>query len=127
MFSKKWMQISVLARSLSLIGAMALTVVAFAAGPSGQGGNGNQATFQQQACGMGEFVDADGDGVCDNAGLGRMWGQGAGGAAFVDANGDGVCDNWADADGDGINDNAPRPQDGTGMKHGRMGRGRGGR
>jgi hypothetical protein len=34
------------------------------------------------------FVDEDGDGVCDNCGLGR--GNGAG---FVDEDGDGVCDN----------------------------------
>lgn len=93
-----------------------------------------------------EFVDADGDGVCDNAGQGRLgagprqsaqgmqgnrtgmsgarragMGQGMGqsmgqGAGFVDANGDGQCDLWQDADGDGVNDNAPR--DGTGNRRG---------
>lgn len=41
------------------------------------------------------FVDADGDGVCDNYGTSRN---------FVDADGDGVCDNygtgrnWVDAE-----------------------------
>ena len=35
--------------------------------------------------GIGHFVDANGDGVCDN--------RGAGGGNYVDANGDGVCDN----------------------------------
>ena len=33
------------------------------------------------------FVDADGDGVCDR------WTEGRG-QNFVDADGDGVCDNW---------------------------------
>lgn len=35
------------------------------------------------------FVDANGDGICDNRGTN---GQGAG---YVDADGDGVCDNRA--------------------------------
>ena len=30
------------------------------------------------------YVDADGDGICDNAGNGR---------GYVDADGDGICDN----------------------------------
>ncbi len=48
------------------------------------------------------FVDADGDGICDN---------GDTHCSFVDADGDGVCDNgdthcsFVDADGDGICDN----------------------
>ena len=37
------------------------------------------------------YVDADWDGVCDNAGVGcGLYGMGRG---YVDANGDGVCDN----------------------------------
>lgn len=58
------------------------------------------------------FVDADGDGICDNYGT---YGCGMG-AGFVDADGDGICDNYGtygcgagtgfvDADGDGICDN----------------------
>ena len=35
--------------------------------------------------GIGHFVDANGDGVCDNRGTGC--------GDYVDANGDGVCDN----------------------------------
>lgn len=35
------------------------------------------------------YVDADGDGVCDN----RPSGAGGNGAGYVDADGDGVCDN----------------------------------
>ena len=39
------------------------------------------------------YVDADGDGICDNCG-GARHGHWAGcGGAFVDADGDGVCDN----------------------------------
>lgn len=48
------------------------------------------------------FVDAHGDGVCDNYGAGT-------GRGFVDADGDGVCDNYG----------------GTGRQGGRLG-GRGG-
>ena len=69
------------------------------------------------------FVDADGDGICDNYGT-----NGCGlGAGYVDADGDGICDNYGtngcglgagyvDADGDGICDN-----------YGTNGCGRGGR
>ena len=49
------------------------------------------------------FVDADGDGVCDNYGAGT-------GRGFVDTDGDGVCDNYGT---------------GTGRQGGRLG-GRGG-
>ena len=46
-------------------------------------------------CGRGQyFVDADGDGICDNCGTGR-------GQYFVDANGDGVCDNYGTGCGRG--------------------------
>ena len=52
----------------------------------------------------GNYVDADGDGICDN--------RGTGGGNYVDADGDGICDNrgtgggnYVDADGDGICDN----------------------
>lgn len=37
------------------------------------------------------------------------------GEDFVDNDGDGVCDNWVDEDGDGMND--LRPLDGSGNKH----------
>ena len=73
------------------------------------------------------YVDADGDGVCDNIGSR---------CAYVDADGDGVCDNcgarhghWAgcggafvDADGDGICDNFQSGQ-GWGRGCGRGGQG----
>jgi len=46
------------------------------------------------------FIDVDGDGICDNAGL---YGKGSGnGAGFIDADGDGVCDNKAAGTGKGL-------------------------
>lgn len=72
-----------------LAAAMVLSTgvaTAFAAGPG---------------CGR-NFVDADGDGICDYAGCGRN---------FIDADGDGVCDNYGDCDN-------------YGMRHGRGGCGR---
>ncbi len=94
------------------------------------------------------FVDQDGDGICDHLGLApgpgeapgwrlgrrahlgrnggpqvmhRPQGLGAGHGTFVDEDGDGICDNFVDQDGDGIHDLAPR--DGTGHQYGRgMGR-----
>ncbi len=39
-----------------------------------------------------KFIDADGDGVCDNAGNCPNKGSGLG-KGFVDADGDGACDN----------------------------------
>lgn len=65
-------------------------------------------------------------GLQNGSGLGTP-GQGQGlygNSDFVDANGDGVCDTFVDADGDGKNDSAP--QDGTGNQYGRAaGRGAG--
>lgn len=93
------------------------SAAAFAAGPG---------------CGR-HFVDAGGDGVCDNAGNRCAYADADGdgfcdvcgaehgtcligaGAAFADADGDGICDNcgtyhrcggnFVDSDGDGICDN----------------------
>ena len=53
----------------------------------------------RDACSGWNFVDADGDGVCDNWGSGnqrlRTPGCGLGqGQGFIDADNDGVCDNW---------------------------------
>ena len=74
------------------------------------------------------YVDANGDGICDNCGARHGHWAGCGGA-FVDADGDGVCDNcgyypwcggaggnFVDADGDGICDNF---QSGQGRGYGR--------
>ena len=65
--------ISILA-ALALVLSMSLSAFAAAPDTAARGG---------QCAG---FVDADGDGVCDNRGTGR-------GAGFVDEDGDGVCDN----------------------------------
>ena len=56
------------------------------------------------------YVDANGDGVCDNYGSTTGYGR-----YHVDANGDGICDNYGsatgygryyvDANGDGVCDN----------------------
>ncbi len=43
------------------------------------------------------YVDADGDGVCDN-----YAGRGGNGAGYVDADGDGVCDNYGTGVGNGV-------------------------
>lgn len=78
------------------------------------------------------YVDADGDGVCDNAGSR---------CAFVDADGDGICDNcgaypwcggaggnFVDADGDGVCDRCQSGRSwGRGAQGGRWNGLRGGR
>ena len=98
--------------------ALALTVLTTGAlagwhhgrsGGTGSSGNGGAGVCVNTACG---YVDADGDGICDN--------RGTGACRYVDANGDGVCDNCAavvvrtcggcglgyvDRNGDGICDN----------------------
>ena len=43
-----------------------------------------------------QFVDADGDGICDNYAAGGCGYCGAS-CQFVDADGDGICDNYAAA------------------------------
>jgi len=87
------------------------------------------------------FVDANGDGINDNApdadgdGIpngkdadytGAKTRNGNNSKGFVDANGDGINDNALDADGDGIpNGQDPdyvKPQDGSGQKNGKMGK-----
>ena len=80
------------------------------------------------------YVDVDGDGICDNCGARHGHWADCGGA-FVDADGDGVCDNcgyypwcggvngsFVDADGDGVCDNYQSGQ-GRGCGYGRGGRG----
>lgn len=70
-----------------------------------------------------EFVDADGDGVCDNQGSRGFRGDARN---YVDEDGDGICDNIGingrDSDGDGIpngkDDDYVRPRDGSGKQNG---------
>ncbi len=111
-------------------------------GPQANGFPGRFQDRSQAQVQLRNFVDEDGDGVCDNLGqmqgaaqrrgfahraalgngtgqMGPHQGQGLGHGAgnSVDADGDGVCDNFVDEDGDGINDLAPR--DGTGHQYGK--------
>ncbi len=79
--------------------ALAVPAVAFAnAMPHAWMGLGQSARVQsvladQEAnAARGGYVDADGDGVCDNRVDGR-----AAGSGYVDADGDGVCDNRGSA------------------------------
>jgi hypothetical protein len=69
-----------------------------------QGGKGYGRGCGKCAAGTAQganFVDADGDGICDNAGTRQGRGRGSGkglrgsdqGANFVDADGDRICDN----------------------------------
>lgn len=87
------------------------------------------------------WVDANGDGVCDSYTGTPKQNKGAVKPNFVDADGDGICDNnktgtprgnranFVDADGDGVCDNAGQCQpklDGSGSSNGKkMMRGKG--
>ncbi len=67
-------------------------------------GHGAQGPHGDGTCSGDTFVDADGDGVCDN--MGTDQGQ-QGQARGSHGDGDGVCtdENFVDADGDGVCDN----------------------
>lgn len=55
--------------------------------------------------GIRNYVDVDGDGICDNRTGLRCQGRGRGnGLSFVDENNDGICDNFVDENADGICD-----------------------
>lgn len=57
--------------------------------PSGKGKMGNQSNLRGS-----KFIDANGDGVCDNVSTGKGYrNNGKNKQNFVDADGDGVCDN----------------------------------
>lgn len=71
-------------------------------------GNEKGNNYNNTVC---QFLDADGDGICDNYNTGSC-GTGAGrGAGYVDADGDGICDNYA----------AGASQNGTGSRRGQSG------
>ena len=89
---------------IAVLAASIGTTTVFAAGP----GSGSR------------FVDANGDGVCDNYTAAHSGAWVGYGSRFVDANGDGVCDNctaahsgawvgygsrFVDTNGDGVCDN----------------------
>ncbi len=96
-------------KKLTLIGTVVLLVslmtVAFASADN------TTPTPANSSAGV-NFVDEDGDGLCDLCGgmMGRYARQNNGlGINFVDEDGDGVCDNcgslFVDEDGDGVCDN----------------------
>ncbi len=86
---KKWMILAI----AMLVMLAVLVPAAFAQGPvtteaGPQTGYGAGQMTRSGECD--NFVDEDGDGVCDLAGTGQ--GQGSG-DNYVDEDGDGVCDN----------------------------------
>ena len=88
---KKWMKGILIA---GVILALSLTW-AFAAGPGrGQGAGDRDRLRDGSGCETCYYVDADGDGLCDNCGKanGACRTDGCG-RYFADADGDGLCDN----------------------------------
>lgn len=95
----------------ALLGVLATVVVlsagvtTFAAGPRGgrnfvdKNGDG----ICDNANSVCIYVDEDGDGICDNCGIQHWCGMtGTGcGKNFVDADGDGICDNYVSGQGGG--------------------------
>lgn len=91
--------------STAIVFSMCATT-AFAAGPGGGryfvDADGDGICDNCEAyhwCGD-NFVDIDGDGVCDNYAAGQGRGTGRGGN-FVDTDGDGVCDNYGSGQSQG--------------------------
>ena len=83
------------ALTLALVLAVCITGAFAAHGGFGRGSGTCLSSGQN-------FIDEDGDGLCDNwAGGGGWCGNGQ---CFIDEDGDGVCDNWTS-----------RPMDGTGL------------
>ena len=102
---------------ISGLALLMLTTLADAQGPGGRRGahNGN-------GRGVGMYVDANNDGICDNfqSNAGNRFGNGRGmgmGPAYVDTNNDGICDNIQNRTGN-------RPA-GAAYGNGRSGRGLG--
>lgn len=109
--------------------------------PAARGYGGAGSGMGLHTCGQGNsFVDADGDGICDNCGQGNSFVDADGdgicdhrgnGNSFVDADGDGICDHrgqgnsFVDADGDGVCDNRPSGSSAGGSHRGGCHGGRG--
>ncbi len=107
--------------ALSVLAIMVVGVsLAVAQGPVGAGASAGSTATTPGA----NFVDEDGDGLCDLAGSGQRFGprgqggNGSCGADFVDEDGDGLCDLAAT----GQVGNGFRGGQGNGFGHG-MGRG----
>lgn len=154
MKSKKSKRILAVMSALALVLVFSVVAVSAQTQPKNGAPLGKQQASQEETVGRGgyqgamfgegegaglnteapNFIDEDGDGVCDNysnrpmdgTGYGAKNGGGYGGNGtgmnteapnFVDEDGDGLNDNYADADDDGVCDNFAtrvRPQDGTG-------------
>ena len=103
---------------VAIVLVLGISAAAMAAGPGPNYSDG-VAGYAGQGAGLSDtYVDADGNGICDNFevrvpaqdGRGAPAGIGYGtpGANFVDADGDGVCDNCLNG--------GTQPQDGTGLQ-----------
>jgi hypothetical protein len=93
--------------SLGLAVLMVLMLASFASAQTPEATD-TTASPTVVGCPNGNFIDEDGDGVCDNRnadGTGQQYGRGAGNGmmeqerSYVDADGDGVCDHAADGTG----------------------------
>lgn len=108
---------------LATLGTVALGATLIGAAPALAAGNGNsyergslRAELSQTAdvgsCACANYVDADGNGMCDSCGHAAGHAH-RGCANYVDVDGDGICSSrgsgngagFVDADGDGICDN----------------------
>ncbi len=104
--------------TLALVLVLGVTVMAMAAGPGPNAFDGAQAGMAGQGAAIhGDFVNIDGDEVCENYatrepaedGTGNRWGGGQGqqaatgmmSANFVNEDGDGVCDTCLEDEGTG--------------------------
>lgn len=91
----------------ALCAVLAVPALAFGVGGLSAGQAAVASDAPAQTVAWRGYVDADGDGVCDNRGTGNGIGNGAGAhhgygssstadrPGYVDADGDGVCDNYA--------------------------------
>ena len=71
---KRWMKGILIAAAI-----LALSVTwAFAAGPGRGWGAGDRAQLRDGSCQVCQYVDADGDGLCDNRGTHSCGGHGRG-------------------------------------------------
>lgn len=107
--------------ALGLVFALSMCATTALAAGSGRGRNFVDTDGDgicDNASSMCVYADADGDGICDNCGSYHWCGMAGSGRNFVDENGDGVCDNYGIGQGSGY---------GRGCQGGRRNDFRGGR
>lgn len=112
--------------SVALTVLVSFFVLSYVSDAQGRGrGQHNNGTNFVDADGDGVcdyFVDEDGDGVCDHCTGDGTGNQGSGqGANFVDEDGDGVCDLFVDEDGDGVCDHCIGDGTGNNRRNGNNG------